>query len=77
MEELLNSPVGVFLVILFLIFWVVFLFVWTFLPFAIFGTKPILREILAALERIENAQRRTIRATSDNVLASGRVVPTR
>jgi hypothetical protein len=37
-----------------------FLFVWTFLPFAIFGTKPILREIVeqvtltnARLKRLE------------------------
>jgi len=41
------------LIIVGAMFAVVFVFVWTFLPFAIFGTKPILRDIEAHLAAIE------------------------
>lgn len=43
-----------------LVFLVVLIVIWTFLPFAIFGTKPILREIAASLQRIEKLQQKTL-----------------
>jgi hypothetical protein len=39
-----------------LAFLVALIVVWTFLPFAIFGTKPILRDIADTLKRIEARQ---------------------
>jgi len=46
-SELLGIPVALILGFLFLLF-----ILWFFLPFAVFGIKPILKEILQEQKRI-------------------------
>jgi hypothetical protein len=45
------NPAGGIIGVAFIILAAIVLFLWIFLPFAIFGTKNILRDILAELRR--------------------------
>ena len=71
MDEIATALGGGILGVGLVIFGIVFAFVWIFLPFAIFGTKKLLRNIIARQEVTIELLRDIKKATRTGA-ASGR-----
>lgn len=62
----MNTQFGATLILMLGLFGVVLLIVWIILPFAVLGTKPLLRELVIAQRRTNELLEQAAREKLDN-----------